>query len=361
VVVKGSKDAARCSWLGELDSQEESDELSNEFDFENEILDKISTAQINSQEIIEKDSQEIHDSNSEETDEDMTIRNILSGSSKEASKYLNNIEQWSVNSQKILVKKLMENLKERDGGKDHNNTILFSMSEYVKPQSNIAITKEDNIDIFEDKATEDYEDHEGENLFDDTDHMFNRGKFNQHNLPTDKEDKSDEETNSSWSSSEEALAACEGVIHNNQLVGQTKCGDNSTEEELKSAMTEFSHMVESSGFYYFIFSNDNEIIPNFVAANFELQKTVFDVDNHEEKCRNSTSCSLPLSFMSTQHVVVEVPASDSDSCEYEAEGFTNYHNCHAVLRAESICEPRGAVYLIFLLLVPVLILMFASI
>ena len=121
------------------------------------------------------------------------------------------------------------------------------MSEYVKPQSNTAITKEDNIDIFEDKATEDYEDHEGENLFDDTDHMFNRGKFNQHNLPTDKEDDSDEETNSSWSSSEEALAACEGVIHNNQLVGQTKCGDNSTEEELKSAMTEFSHMVESSG------------------------------------------------------------------------------------------------------------------
>ena len=28
---------SRCAWLGELDSQEESDEISNEFDFKNEV------------------------------------------------------------------------------------------------------------------------------------------------------------------------------------------------------------------------------------------------------------------------------------------------------------------------------------
>jgi len=151
------------------------------------------------------------------------------------------------------------------------------------------------------------------------------------------------------------------VIHNNQLAGQLKCGQNSSDGDLRSAMTEFSYLVEKSGFYYFIFSNENEITQNFIAANFELQKTVFDVDIFEEKCMNSSTCSLPLSFMSTQHVVVEVPPSASETCEYDAQGFTNYHNCHTVLRAESICEPRGAVYLVFLLLVPVLILTFASI
>ena len=63
---------------------------------------------------------------------------------------------------------------------------------------------------------------------------------------------------------------------------------------------------------------------------------------------NSSTCSLPLSFMSTQHVVVEVsliitvlcmimtimlqvPPSASETCEYDAQGFTNYHNCHTVV------------------------------
>merc|ERR1719427_743633 len=116
------------------------------------------------------------------------------------------------------------------------------------------------------------------------------------------------------------------------------------------AMTEFSHMVATTGFYYFIFGNENEITSNFIAANFELQKTVFNVDDHEEKCLNTTKCSLPLTFMSTQQVVVEVPAIDSDTCDYGTEGVTNYHGCHSVLHAQSICEPRGAVYLIFILL-----------
>ena len=36
-------------------------------------------------------------------------------------------------------------------------------------------------------------------------------------------DRSNEETKSSWSSSEEALAACEGLIFNEPLYGGTKC------------------------------------------------------------------------------------------------------------------------------------------
>ena len=33
-----AKKTHRCAWLGELDSAEESDEISNEFDFKNEVF-----------------------------------------------------------------------------------------------------------------------------------------------------------------------------------------------------------------------------------------------------------------------------------------------------------------------------------
>ena len=99
------------------------------------------------------------------------------------------------------------------------------------------------------RVTADIEDYktEGEDLLDDPDHLFNSGKYNQNNLPTDKEDRSDEEPNSSWSSSEEALDKCEGVIYNNQLAGQLKCGQNSSDDDVSSAMTDFSYLVEKSG------------------------------------------------------------------------------------------------------------------
>merc|ERR1712123_289889 len=157
----------------------------------------------------------------------------------------------------------------------------------------------------------------------EVDHFFHNGKFNQKNRGNNKEDKSNEETRSSWSSSEEALAACEGAIFN------------------------ISYVVDSTGFYYFIFSNENEITDNFVAANFDMHKTVFDVSNSEEECSNTTDCSLPLTFFSQQHVVLEVPQQGSETCEYETEGFTNYQQCNTIVRAESICEPRGSIYFVF--------------
>ena len=106
-----------------------------------------------------------------------------------------------------------------------------------------------------------------------------------------------------------------------------------------------------AGFYYFIFSNENEITSNFVAANFEMHKTIFDVRSYEDSCDNSTDCSLHLSFFSPQHVVIEVtwvgkgdlseyfvqvPQSDRVSCDYEAEGYTNYHQCNTIVSEFSI-------------------------
>ena len=73
----------------------------------------------------------------------------------------------------------------------------------------------------------------------------------------------------------------------------------------------------------------------------------------------------------------QVPQQENAECEYEAEGVTNYYQCNTVVTtefseekkhhfhlkvtAESICEPRGSVYMTFLLLVPFFILLFAYI
>ena len=65
--------------------------------------------------------------------------------------------------------------------------------------------------------------------------------------------------------------------------------------------------VTESGFYYFIFANENEIQDNFLSAKFDLHKTVFDVSENAGNCTKSTHCELPLAFWSEDHVVLEVP------------------------------------------------------
>ena len=42
-------------------------------------------------------------------------------------------------------------------------------------------------------------------------------------------------------------------------------------------MTERDFEVTTTGFYYFIFANENEITANFIRAHFDMHKTVFDV------------------------------------------------------------------------------------
>ena len=65
---------------------------------------------------------------------------------------------------------------------------------------------------------------ESMNMFEggEVDHLFNKGTFNQKNKARNKNDTSNEETRSSWSSSEEALAACEGAMANVALDGATR-------------------------------------------------------------------------------------------------------------------------------------------
>ena len=92
------------------------------------------------------------------------------------------------------------------------------------------------------------------------------GRFNQKNK--NQVDRSREETRSSWSSSEEALQACEGLIFNIPLNGGTQCHINATSDELKRARLSVEYTVEKSGFYYFIFANENEMSDNFLSGEF---------------------------------------------------------------------------------------------
>lgn len=75
--------------------------------------------------------------------------------------------------------------------------------------------------------------------------------------------------------------------------------------------------VEHTGFYYFIFSNENELTDNFLSAHFDMHKTVFDVSDSIRNCTETEECSMPLNFWSEEHLVIEVPESinETDPCE----------------------------------------------
>ena len=64
--------------------------------------------------------------------------------------------------------------------------------------------------------------------------LHDQGRFNQKNP----NDGSREEVRSSWSSSEEALAACEGLIYNVPLNGGTRCTPDASRDTLRNITTE---------------------------------------------------------------------------------------------------------------------------
>ena len=302
VVIKHTKNVARCAWLGELDSAEESDEISSEFDFQQEVL---AEEEGKSAESVEQNDKDI-------SEEDDTDKVLLSLNSKEVSKYLENIEKWSIRSRKTIVKKLLndpqlleEIIRNKPTDEDLQIFLENDSKEVVPKLAEVKSKLVENIEdnVFENVGGEEYEDLDNNG---DIYNFMNNGKFNQKNQFDNKEDKSNEETRSSWSSSEEALASCDGAVFNIPLNGATACHENATFDEMKSVMNNISYTTDTSGFYYFIFTNENEITSNFVAANFEMHKTVFDVRNYEDTCVNSTDCALNLSFSSKQHVVIEV-------------------------------------------------------
>ncbi|XP_069173164.1 uncharacterized protein [Procambarus clarkii] len=160
---------------------------------------------------------------------------------------------------------------------------------------------------------------------------FERGRFNQSTV----NDNSREEHRSSYSSSEEALASCEGVILTLPLLPYRSCSYQTVD------INKIVYDIPVTGTYYFVFSSDNEIYVNDLFFNLTMERVVYDVKNSEELCLNTTECSMPLRFWSDEQAVVEVP---------QEAGWDNSY----VL--ETKCEPRVYIYLTMILLVPVLIM-----
>lgn len=105
------------------------------------------------------------------------------------------------------------------------------------------------------------------------------------------------------------------------------------------------HDVILDGYYYYIFYSDNDFHPNDVHAIFDIFKPTYKYRNYTKGCINSTECTFPVSFLSKDFVVVEVPTRDG--IEQESDDIT---------MLQSVCHPRMAVYAIFPVTVLFLIL-----
>lgn len=106
--------------------------------------------------------------------------------------------------------------------------------------------------------------------------------------------------------------------------------------------------VPTDGYYFFVFSSENEIQPNYIRVQFDLLKTVYNTSNSVHQCQNSTTeCSLPIRFFSNERTIFELPFSGNDS---------QWNEEYVVI---STCEPRTIIYIVCTMTVPLLILIFA--
>lgn len=163
-------------------------------------------------------------------------------------------------------------------------------------------------------------------------------------------DRSNSEFWSSFSSSEEALLNCAGLILSLPLTPHQFCENSRNDKEFTeaSAANTVTYTVPQNGYYFFVFNSENEVQENYIRVHFNLQKTMYDVSDAVYQCNNTTDqCSLPLNFFSKQKVVFELPLKSNQSLWNEEFLVT------------SECEPRTIVYLICILSVPLLILLFA--
>ncbi|XP_053985034.1 uncharacterized protein LOC128879681 isoform X2 [Hylaeus volcanicus] len=172
-----------------------------------------------------------------------------------------------------------------------------------------------------------------------------RGTVNETTL----NDRSNSEFWSSFSSSEERLLECKGLILNLPLTPHRYCTPKYERDHLAASFANtVTYRVPMNGYYFFVFNSENEIQPNFLRVRFDLLKTVYNISNPVHSCKNSTSeCSLPFRIFSSERTVLELPLSGNDS---------QWNEEYVVV---STCEPRTSIYLLCIMLVPLLILVFA--
>ena len=408
----GLKDARRCSYLGELDSnEEESDEISNEFEFEHamQVISHSLSTSIPSR--FGQNPKII----SGIMEEGKNIDKFKGDSEDETNKDVNNLfnafKGMNTDSRDVILRKLgiswsqIQTLEEehRKAKSKFDAQRVLNFTAFQSSSKSQVINQEEVFDglsngnakeILHDTDNNLNQDNGGEIFDEETDlyatddintpndiyDVIERGAFNQNNKRDGSREKNPEEK-SSWSSSEEALMKCEGLLAFQQLNGSKSCSAN---DSMFSEII-YEQTIEESGFYYFIFANENEIRPNFMRVRFDLHKTVFDVSDAKDNCTNTGAyekCLLPLNFWSEDHVVLEVPENQAsedeslagsskensttdtmDPCQEESliKGFSSHTDCHRLIVAESVCTPRKPIYMLFVLLVPILILCFAYI
>ncbi|KAI5752114.1 hypothetical protein M8J77_013969 [Diaphorina citri] len=170
-----------------------------------------------------------------------------------------------------------------------------------------------------------------------------RGRVNE----TSPNDSSNSEFWSSFSSSEERLMECEGLLLNLPLTPHRHCEPGYPHDTVLESNT-VSYKIPSNGYYFFIYNSENEVQTNYLKIKFQLEKIIYNVTNAEASCTNETDqCSLPLSFFSEQKVVLELPYNQNES------------TLNDEFLVISTCEPRTSLYLLCVVAVPVFIVMFA--
>ena len=123
---------------------------------------------------------------------------------------------------------------------------------------------------------------------------------------TDANDGSDSESESSYSSSEEALARCEGIVGNFNLERTEDCGTG-------DLTLYFNATVNVSGYYYFIFGSENEKRDNFIQAHFELEKYEYELPEALENCTDVKECQVTFDLASSQKVKFDL-SRQSENC-----------------------------------------------
>ncbi|CAH1163985.1 unnamed protein product [Phaedon cochleariae] len=169
-----------------------------------------------------------------------------------------------------------------------------------------------------------------------------RGTINETTL----NDMSNSEFWSSFSSSEEALLNCAGLILSLPLMPHSQCLQNVSAEE-SYVDNSITYRVPTNGYYFFVFNSENEVVTNYIRVNFNIEKTVYDISNPVARCINDSECALNLDFFSSEKLVMELPLNRNDSL----------HNEEFIVISE--CEPRTALYAVFVILIPILIVTFA--
>lgn len=104
----------------------------------------------------------------------------------------------------------------------------------------------------------------------------------------------------------------------------------------KGGHLQTTHDVVSDGYYYYIFYSDNDYVLNDIHAVFNIYKPTYQYANYTKGCINKTECNFPLTFLSSETVIVEVPTRDG--IEHEQDDIS---------LLISSCHPRMSVYMIF--------------